>query len=237
MQPSRPVNLVDALFTAAKTGDCAAVAALLEASPSSLIDAQDCYGNSCLQLCVQNGDLDLTRLLLSMGAAVNLANSFGRTPLHKACWAIRPDEPTTLDIAVLLAAHGADVEARGSTNLQSKQVTPLDIVCSESDRYGSDHARPALTEEEKAPFRHKICAASVEYHARLRRDAAWARRRSLFNVLAGCGLRPLAVRRRACVLPLPQPEPEPRDWLFLLRQVFGHNLWEAGMLQLVVSFL
>ena len=245
-------NVADRLHVAAKSGDVPAVRALLEAGAD--IDAVDTYGNTVLQHVCQNGDVEMARLLLvEFKASVNSKNQFGRTAMHKAAFGLRADVPETLEICLLLSSHGADIEAnaaRGNNNNNnnnSNSVTPLDIICAESDRYPPDHPqRPPCSDADKDVFREMLRAASQEYHSRLRRDAAWARRGAFFMFLARSGLRPTTAakkkrddkereeRRRAGAT---EELSEPRDWRYLLRQCLGHRDEEAGIVQLVVSFL
>ena len=183
-------------------------------------------------------------LLVEFKASVNSKNQFGRTAMHKAAFGLRADVPETLEIALLLASHGADIEAnaaRGNNN-NSNSVTPLDIICAESDRYPPNHPqRPPCSDADKDAFREMLRAASQEYHSRLRRDAAWARRGAFFMFLAMSGLRPTtaAKKKRDDMERAGATEElsEPRDWRYLLRQCLGHRDEEAGIVQLVVSFL
>ncbi len=79
------------------------------------IDAQSDDGDTPLHDAVWQGCFDLAEVLISNGANVNLRNMFGRTPLHHS--------QSLLDIVVLLAEHGANINA-GDENL----ITPLYVA-------------------------------------------------------------------------------------------------------------
>ena len=221
---------------ACRDGDAATVESLLESGHVD-VDARDTYGNTALQLVAQNGDVEMTRLLIARKAGVNLSNNFGRTALHKACWGIRPDQPSFLETCLLLAAHGANLEAPGATN-----VTPLAIVCAERDRYPLDHPIPPRSDEEKEVYREEIRAASAAFHVQQRRDANWQRRRSFALFLVCYGIRPKcrgtaplalsaapsAAPSVAAAAPATTEEIKDRRLRWLISQVFGQRQDEGG---------
>ena len=76
-------------------------------------------------------DTDSDNLVFQCGADVNLASAAGSTPLHAAA------ANGCYNTALLLLAHGADVEASYSSN-QGEQITPMSLttcskVCSGSE--------------------------------------------------------------------------------------------------------
>ena len=90
----------DALFEAARTGDRARVAALLDSGVN--VNAQSRYGVTALGFAADRGHLDVVRLLVERGADVNVADSFyGSRPID---FALRGGN---VDIALHLLAHGS----------------------------------------------------------------------------------------------------------------------------------
>jgi outer membrane protein assembly factor BamB len=67
-------NQVEALFEAARTGDRARVAALLDAGVD--VNARSRYNVTALGFAADKGQLDVVRLLVERGADVNVADSF-----------------------------------------------------------------------------------------------------------------------------------------------------------------
>jgi len=97
----------------AKAGDATPLAAMLECGLSpGLLDAS---GHSLLMLAVCPGHLEVVKLLLMHGAAVDRGNVEGLSPLGGAAW------KGFLDIARVLLAHGAQLNAADSGG-----ATPLD---------------------------------------------------------------------------------------------------------------
>ena len=90
----------DALLEAARTGDRARVAALLDGGAD--VNAVSRYNVSALGFAAERGHFEIVRLLVERGANVNIAESFyGFRPVD---FALRGGR---LDIAVLLLERGA----------------------------------------------------------------------------------------------------------------------------------
>ena len=131
------------VFAAVGLGDRDRLKALLEERPD-LVNARNEAGDSLLLAAAYSGRKDLFELLLEKGAGVNvfeasalglsdrvgeflgaepsLANSYshdGWTPLHLASFFGRKD------VASVLLAHGADVNARSRSTRFAKENTPL----------------------------------------------------------------------------------------------------------------
>ena len=131
------------VFAAVGLGDRDRLKALLEERPD-LVNARNEAGDSLLLAAAYSGRKDLFELLLEKGAGVNvfeasalglsdrvgeflgaepsLANSYshdGWTPLHLASFFGRED------VASVLLAHGADVNARSRSTRFAKENTPL----------------------------------------------------------------------------------------------------------------
>lgn len=107
---------------AAGKGDLAAVQKYLNKGGD--INARGRHGRTALFEAAANGRVDVLTLLLEKGAAVNLANDFGWTPLHVAV--------KDLQIMRLLMQKGADVNAPTtesdvftSTGVKLTGLTPL----------------------------------------------------------------------------------------------------------------
>jgi ankyrin repeat protein len=104
------------MIKAAKYGDCAAMAKLLDAYPG-LLEARDKDGSTPLHCACWKGNLDAARLLLERGAqveALRTGGHYGTTPLHAAC------HGDQRDIVRLLLEHGADPHA-----IDDEGLTPL----------------------------------------------------------------------------------------------------------------
>lgn len=131
------------VFAAVGLGDRDRLKALLEERPD-LVNARNEAGDSLLLAAAYSGRKDLFELLLEKGAGVNvfeasalglsdrvgeflgadpsLANTYshdGWTPLHLASFFGRKD------VASVLLAHGADVNARSRSTRFAKENTPL----------------------------------------------------------------------------------------------------------------
>eukprot|EP00797_Seminavis_robusta_P029642 Sro5_g004530.1 ANK (352) ;mRNA; f:180454-181847 len=59
----------------------------------------NCYGESLLHMVCRRGDSDLLQIMLDVGSSVQVADDYGRTPLHDACWAATPSFDTVEKIA------------------------------------------------------------------------------------------------------------------------------------------
>jgi ankyrin repeat protein len=109
------------MITAAKKGNAALVAALLDADPA-LLNARDSDGSTPLHCAAWKGYPDVVKLLLDRGADMHLENEnthWGGTPLHAAAHGGQKA------VAEVLIAHGADVNFRsfnGRTPLEETTV-------------------------------------------------------------------------------------------------------------------
>ena len=93
-----PAGQVEALFDAARTGDRARVASLLDAGTS--VNTASKYGVSALGFAAERGHFDVVRLLVERGADVTITDSFyGSRPLDMAL------RGGYLDIALYLLEH------------------------------------------------------------------------------------------------------------------------------------
>jgi len=90
------------LFAAARAGDAAEVARLLDGGAD--VDTADRYGSTVLAAAAVNGRLEVVRLLLDRGADPNVAETFyGARPLEMALFLAEHR-----DVALLLLARGAE---------------------------------------------------------------------------------------------------------------------------------
>jgi ankyrin repeat protein len=101
------------IHAAAKEGDLDAIKVLLKNDPG-LISSKDFDGATPLIVAVENGHLEVTRLLLASRADVSATNGGGQTPLHVAAIVGQKDA------AKLLLDNEAPVDAR-----DGRSQTPL----------------------------------------------------------------------------------------------------------------
>jgi ankyrin repeat protein len=104
------------LWIAAISGDTVAIAAALDAGAK--IDSMDMQGNRrALNYAAIGNHVGAVRLLIKRGAAVNLANRTGFTPLHHAV------EAGAVDALAALLAGGAD-----ATIASTQGALPIDTA-------------------------------------------------------------------------------------------------------------
>ena len=112
----------ESLCRAASGGDVSKAKSLL-AQDAGLVNAEDAYGRTPLEMAVRGGHVELVRLLLASGADVNLK---GEISLHIAA------EKGYKEIAGLLLDNGAEVNARdggGETPLhKAASYGPREVV-------------------------------------------------------------------------------------------------------------
>ncbi|KAJ1454404.1 ankyrin repeat-containing domain protein [Pelagophyceae sp. CCMP2097] len=103
-QPDASKSTANMLWAAAETGDDAGVeSALQRGADVDACDLRDGYG--AVLIAAENGHVGVLRTLRKAGASLELADSFGRTPLYAASAAGR------LDCVKYLAQRGAVVDA------------------------------------------------------------------------------------------------------------------------------
>ena len=77
----------------------------------------------------RRGDLEVLTFLVSTGAIINVADDFGRTPLHDACWTPEP----RFDVVTFLLNRNLDMlrvlDKRGSSPLAYIQREHHAIWC------------------------------------------------------------------------------------------------------------
>jgi ankyrin repeat protein len=52
------------------------------------------YGESLVHMVCRRGDEELLQIMIQNGCCIHVADDYGRTPLHDACWAASPAFPT-----------------------------------------------------------------------------------------------------------------------------------------------
>src|SRR4029453_1134076 len=99
-------NQADALAEAARKGDAATVAKLLDAGVD--VNTKFRYGATALSYACDHGQLDVVKLLLDRGADVNVKDTFyGATPLTWASSPAMKRKPEHAEIVGLLLKRGA----------------------------------------------------------------------------------------------------------------------------------
>jgi ankyrin repeat protein len=105
-QTTPPASAADALAEAARSGNAAAVAKLLDAGLD--VNTQFRYGATALSYACDHGNLAVVKLLLERGADVNVKDTFyGATPLTWASSPALKRKPEHAEIVGLLLKRGA----------------------------------------------------------------------------------------------------------------------------------
>jgi ankyrin repeat protein len=111
------IELHEQLRTGVTDNDLDAVTrALLSGPVACSVDQLDAEGCSCLHLACVHGFEKVTKLLIDLGAKVNVLSTQADTPLHYATFARH------LDIVKLLLAHGADPTMQNHDGVSSMDV-------------------------------------------------------------------------------------------------------------------
>ena len=126
--PSQPTVLQRssygvAVLHAVQKSDADALSKLLQAGLSP--NPCNAHGDSILQMVCKRSNTKLFQTFLDNGAVLEVADSFGRTPLHKAAWA--PASDSTFEIVTaMLDRVGTDIlrvtDKNGKTPLQHLTV-------------------------------------------------------------------------------------------------------------------
>jgi ankyrin repeat protein len=115
--PAWAAGIEPAVVTAMKTGDVAAVRALVERKAD--INATEVDGTSALHWAVRAGDMATTELLIRAGARVDAVNRYGVTPLSLAARTGRGD------LVGLLLTSGASVKTAETTLPEGQTLVML----------------------------------------------------------------------------------------------------------------
>lgn len=215
---------VDALLDACENGDVKCVCALLDDGLD--VNVKDEKKQSALVFAAAAGHVAVVDLLLARGADVNVRDAFFRgTPLHFAAYNDHEE------LSVLLALHGADLDAKNKF-----KNTPLQVV--------GGSVRIPLTVDEKELRRKRLLDARVVYLERMRRERNWRERCAFILVLSGCGFKLGTSPKPAAGSEGPLPSVR-RDKMYLLTHVFmlytGRRPIKAAKVcsvtELIVSFL
>lgn len=83
-QASYDVHLIDLVRRGDKEEFKAVVSAGLSPNPCNA------FGESLVHMICRRGEADFLRILLDLGCVLQVADDYGRTPLHDACWAAKP---------------------------------------------------------------------------------------------------------------------------------------------------
>jgi ankyrin repeat protein len=75
------------------------------------VAAADSHGDRPLHFAARHGHASVVRLLLSKEADVNVRGKMDRTPLHAAVYGVGSNADARVDVAAMLLAAGADVDA------------------------------------------------------------------------------------------------------------------------------
>ena len=99
-------------FSSVKAGDVSSVVQALRPEPY-LVNFQDEIGETPLHLAVENGFVEMVRVLIANGAKIDIADNKGNTPLNLAiaqCLALNgTHRENTIEIANILFESGIDV--------------------------------------------------------------------------------------------------------------------------------
>jgi ankyrin repeat protein len=94
------------IYHAAKAGDVARVQSLLVADPTLINATKNLGGYTLLMVAAEKGRLEVMKLLLNKGAAIDAATVFGETPLSRAAGAGQ------FEAVKLLLDNGAVVDSK-----------------------------------------------------------------------------------------------------------------------------
>jgi ankyrin repeat protein len=111
-------NIKNKFFKALTEGDIEKVKSILNTN-KKLLNTQDNCGWTPLHWSVSIGNIEMTKLFISMGAKINTKANMGESPLHLA---------HLLEVAELLISKGAEVNSKDNTGL-----TPLDLAMVEGN--------------------------------------------------------------------------------------------------------
>jgi hypothetical protein len=113
---------VNLIFSCVRHNRFEDLKALVEEDVSIVDSVDDNTGNSLLHVAVTNNNKRIAKLLLKVGASIELRNKKGDTPLHIAC------RLKYLELAQFLIANGADDSLRNIDN-----VSPHMLMASADD--------------------------------------------------------------------------------------------------------
>jgi ankyrin repeat protein len=146
----------DAFAEAARKGDTAAVAKLLDAGVD--VNTKFRYGATALSYACDHGNLGVVRLLLERGADVNVKDTFyGATPLTWASGPALKRKPEHAEIVGLLLKRGANGKEDALLAAVSEGDVPMTKVILETGGLPAETLSDAL-EAAKAAKRAEIAA-------------------------------------------------------------------------------
>jgi hypothetical protein len=127
---NRPSALQQASYTShmiqlVKNNEVAAFEKILSSGLVSPNPA-NAYGESLLHMACRRGHTELLCVMLKHGASIQIADDYGRTPLHDACWAAAPNFAL---VDLLLAA-----DPRLFQMMDKRGALPLDYVKCAQDK-------------------------------------------------------------------------------------------------------
>jgi outer membrane protein assembly factor BamB len=144
--PNQSQAQSEALANAARSGDTAQVAALLDKGVD--VNAKGRYGATALFFAADKGHLDVVKLLVARGADINIQDTFYRTrPIN---WAL---ENGHTDVAIFLLdkqAKGAGDALMSGVRSNNSQLVKAALASSDIDRRALQSAL-ATAEREKRP--------------------------------------------------------------------------------------
>ena len=148
------------------------VASLLLEHQRDLIDDRDDTDRTALFMAVENGHLEMIKLLLAKNADIDIADNYSKTPLYRACE--RGDEKVVRE----LLRHNANPNARGPAKSTPLLVTIGTATVPSSSKFAivgsliDKAADPYLADEDgKDAFAAaKMCAFSSEIKGLLLQD-------------------------------------------------------------------
>jgi hypothetical protein len=169
-----PSSQADALAEAARKGDAATVAKLLDAGVD--VNTKFRYGATALSYACDHGQLDVVRLLLDRGADVNVKDTFyGATPLTWASSPAMKRKPEHAEIVGLLLKRGATGKGNALLSAVSEGDVAMTKVILESGALPADTMSDAL--EAATGAKHidvvaVLTAAGAKPHPEVKLDAA-----------------------------------------------------------------
>jgi hypothetical protein len=145
----------EALANAARSGDAAQVAALLDKGVD--VNAKGRYGATALFFAADKGHLDVVRLLVARGADINIQDTFYRTrPIN---WALANDHAAVAIFLLEKQSKGGDQVLMSGVRSNNSRLVKAALASSDLDRRALQSALATAEREKRTELAVPIKAA------------------------------------------------------------------------------